>query len=60
MGFFSSLTKLALDVIETPIAIIKDVATLDGSITDQDVPYTFQKIKDIGADYDKMKDSLDE
>jgi len=58
MGFFGQLTKLALDVIETPIAIVKDVATLGGSITEQDEPYTFKKLKEIGDDYDKMKEDL--
>lgn len=51
---------MALDVIETPIAIVKDVATLGGSITEQDEPYTVQKLRDIGKDYDKMKDSLED
>lgn len=60
MGFFGKLTKLALDVIETPIAIVKDVATLGGSLTDQNEPYTLKKLKDIGDDYEEMKDSLDD
>lgn len=60
MGFFGSLTKLALDVIETPIAIVKDVATLGGSITEQSKSYTAKKLDDIGNNYDKMKDSLED
>lgn len=60
MRFFSQLTKMALDVIETPIAIVKDVATLGGALTDQDKPYTAQKLEDIGDDYQSMKDSLDD
>jgi hypothetical protein len=60
MGFLGSLTKLALDVIETPIAIVKDVATLGGTLTDEGEPYTAKKLRDIGNDYDKIKDSLDE
>lgn len=60
MGFFGKLTKLALDVIETPIAVIKDVATLGGALTDKDEPYTLKKLKDIGNDYEEMKDSLDD
>lgn len=28
MGFFGTLGRFALDVIETPVAIVKDVATL--------------------------------
>lgn len=60
MGFFGKLTKLALDVIETPIAVVKDVATLGGALTDKNEPYTFKKLKDIGDDYEEMKDSLDD
>ncbi len=60
MGFFGKLTKLALDVIETPVAVVKDVATLGGSLTDQDKPYTQQKLEDLQDDYDELKDSLDE
>lgn len=60
MGIFGKLGKLVLDVVETPIAIIKDVATLGGSITDQDKPYTAQKLDDLQDDYNEIKDSLDE
>lgn len=60
MGFFGKLGKLVLDVVETPVAIIKDTVTLGGSLTDQDKPYTAQKLEDIQNDYDGMKDALDE
>ena len=53
MGFFGKLTKLALDLIETPVAIVKDVATLGGALTDKDKPYTQKKLEDIGDDYDE-------
>lgn len=59
MGLFGSLIKLTLDVIETPIAVVKDVATLGGSLTDQDLPYTVKKVKDIGKDFDKIKDEAE-
>jgi hypothetical protein len=38
MGFFSSLTKMTMTLIETPVAVVKDVATLGGALTDQDTP----------------------
>ncbi len=60
MGFFGSLTKLALDVIETPIAIVKDVATLGGTVNDKMQSYTSKKIDDIAGDYADMKESLDD
>lgn len=59
MGFLGKLGKLVLDVIETPIAIVKDAATLGGELTDQYEPYTAKKLKDLQKDYDKIKDYLD-
>jgi len=60
MGFFSSLTKLALDVIVTPIEIVKDVVTLGGELTDEKGTYTGRKIYDIKNDFYELKDSLDD
>lgn len=59
MGFFGKLTKLVLDVVETPVAVVKDIATLGGSLTDKDKPYTQKKLEDIQDDYDELKESLD-
>lgn len=58
MGLLGSLLKTVVEVVELPIAAIKDVATLGGSITDQDTPYTAQKIEDIGKDVEDIKDEL--
>ena len=60
MGFFSSLTKLALDVVATPIAIVKDVVTLGGELTDEKGSYIGRKISDIEDDFDDLKESLDD
>ena len=60
MGIFGSIAKLALDIIETPVAVIKDVATLGGALTDQDKPYTLKKLEDVQDDYDSIKDKLDD
>jgi hypothetical protein len=59
MGIFGKLIKLTLDVVETPIAVVKDVVTLGGAINDKNQPYTLDKIEDIGSDYQKIKDELD-
>lgn len=59
MGFLGSLTKLALDVVVTPIAVIKDVVTLGGELSDEKGSYTGRKIDDIENDFDELKDSLD-
>lgn len=52
------LGVLAIDTITAPIAVIKDVATLGGAITDQDEPYTVQKVKQISDDVDIIKENL--
>lgn len=60
MGFFSSLTKLALDVVVTPVSIVKDIVTLGGELTDEKGTYTGRKIDDIEKDFDELKNSLDD
>jgi hypothetical protein len=60
MGFFSSLTKMTMTLIETPVAVVKDVATLGGALTDQDTPYTAQKLEEVAENWKDAKDSLDE
>jgi hypothetical protein len=60
MGFFSSLTKMTMTLIETPVAVVKDVATLGGALTDQDTPYTAQKLEEVTENWKDAKDSLDE
>ena len=43
MGFLKSLTKTALDTVTTPIEVAKDIATLGGSLTGKDEPYTIRR-----------------
>jgi len=59
MGLFGKLIKLSLDVVETPIAVVKDVVTLGGAINDKNQPYTLDKIEDISDNYQKIKNELD-
>lgn len=58
MGFFNNLGKLALDIIETPVAVVKDIATMGSQLTDEGKPYTQRKLEEMQEDYDGMKDSL--
>ena len=47
-GILSNLTKAAVGVvIETPIAVVSDVITLGGSITEKDEPYTATALKKV-------------
>lgn len=50
-----SLTKATLGVvIETPIAIVADVVTLGGSLTDTDKPYTATAVEKV---FDNVQDA---
>lgn len=54
---FSSLLKAVVGVvIETPIALAKDVLTLGGAITEQDEPYTVTSLKKV---FDNVSDATD-
>lgn len=45
---FGDLLKAVVGtVIETPVALVKDVATLGGAITGQDTPYTLQSLEKV-------------
>ena len=47
-GILGSLTKAVVGVVvETPIALIADMATLGGVITDKDEPYTASALKGV-------------
>ena len=52
-GMLESLTKAAVAVVATPVAIAADVVTLGGTLTDRKESYT-------GEMLDKVKDNLDE
>ena len=54
---FDSLIKAVVGtVIETPIALVKDVATLGGAITDQDAPYTMQSLEKVAENLSNATD----
>lgn len=45
---FKSLFKAVVGtVIETPISLIADIATLGGALTDEDKPYTAQALEKV-------------
>lgn len=58
MGLFGSLLKTVIDVVETPVAIVKDVATMGGVLTDQDKPYTQQKLEELSDDWGYSKEEI--
>lgn len=58
MGLFGSLLKTVIDVVETPIALVKDVATMGGELTDQKECYTQQKLEELSEDWDDSKEEI--
>ena len=55
---FSNLLKAVVGVVvETPIAVVADIVTLGGSLTDEDVPYT---AKALGKVVDNVRKSTED
>jgi len=56
-GMLNSLVKATVGVvIETPIAVVKDVVTLGGAITEKNEPYTVTALKKVA---DNVSDATD-
>ena len=47
MGFFGKLLDATVNVALTPIDVVKDVVTLGGVLTDEEKPYTQQRIEKV-------------
>ncbi len=53
-GILTNLTKAVVGVvIETPLAVVADVVTLGGSITDKDKPYTATAVSNVLKNVEK-------
>lgn len=46
-GFIEDLVKATVSVITVPVAVVADVVTLGGSLTDKDEPYTASAVSDL-------------
>ena len=46
-GLIESLAKAAVGVVTLPVAVVADVITLGGALTDKDEPYTASAASDI-------------
>ena len=46
-GMLESLTKAALGVVTVPVAVVADVVTLGGVLTDKSEPYTAEAVSDV-------------
>jgi hypothetical protein len=55
MGIFGTLFKTAIDVVVLPIAVVKDVVTLGGELTEEESSVK-SKLEDIKQDLDELTD----
>jgi hypothetical protein len=46
-GFIEDLAKAAVGVVTIPVAVVADVVTLGGALTDRDEPYTATAASDV-------------
>lgn len=60
MGLFGKLLKTGLDVVTTPIEVVKDVATMGGLCTGQDEPYTVKRLRRLADDAEEVRDEVDD
>lgn len=58
MGFLGKLTKSVLNIAVTPIAVVADLATLGGALTDKKEPYTETRIKKAAKAFDESLEDL--
>lgn len=54
LGMFESLAKAAVAVVTVPVAVVADVVTMGGVMTDKDKPYTAEAVEDF---VDNLKDA---
>lgn len=55
-GFVGKLVEVTVKTVVTPVAIVADIATLGGALTDKKEPYTISHIKDIHETMDEIGD----
>jgi len=53
-GMIESLAKAAAAVVTVPVAVVADVVTMGGALTDKDQPYTADAVGDL---VDNLKDA---
>jgi hypothetical protein len=60
MGLLGSLLKTTIHVATTPLEVVKDVVTMGGVLTEQDEPYTVQRVKKLVDDMKEVEDEVDD
>ena len=60
MGLFGKILGTALDVVTTPIAIVKDVIPGAGGYVDGNRSKTGKKIEEIGDDLKEVREDIED
>lgn len=47
MSIFGKLVRTAVNVVALPVEVVRDVVTLGGIATEQDKPYTVQRLEQL-------------
>lgn len=58
MGILGNIIGTVIDTASLPVAVIKDVATLGGVLTDRKATYTSSKVSDIKEDLEDLDEKL--
>ena len=56
MGIFGNIFKVVTDIVEVPIAMVKDVVTMGGVLDEKKEPYTATKLKELKDDLINIDD----
>lgn len=60
MSLFGTLLRTTIHAVTTPVDLIKDLATLGGTLTDKDKSYTTKKIEKLKDDIEDLEDEVDD
>ena len=55
-GILKSVTKAVVGIVVSPIDIAMDIATLGGTLSDRDEPYTVSRVKQVMRNCDHAVD----
>ena len=47
INLVNNLTKAIVNTITIPVAVVADVITLGGALSDKDIPYTATQVKEM-------------
>lgn len=60
MGLFGKIVQATIKTASLPVAVVKDVCTLGGAITDNRGTYTGERLSEIKDKAEEIYDSLDD